>query len=139
MLALAVTGAFSPASPGAPAPTHPTTVPSIAVGNTDLLAAGYYSFLGLFNMTGHPVWRITGAFSATHGVGAHLMTWDPCHAWGTMAVPPTNFTGSAGSDSTGATLDGVVLGGSYVFIGDNFRNVNTTVVTITSSLEATAS
>jgi len=140
VLTLAVTGAFTPASSAAlgSSPPYGETVVIIAVGNSWSIPASYYSFQGEINLTSHPVWRVTGAFTATYGVGVYLMLWAQYQAWGSVGVP-ANYTWSAGSNSTGDTIDAVVQGGQYLLIWDEFSSVDATVVTITESVEAVSS
>jgi hypothetical protein len=95
---------------------------------------GYYTEIGIFDLTNHSSWTVTGAFSATAGIGAYILTWEEYTTWGAPGHPPSSYTWSAGVNVTSATYNAVLSPGEYVFIWDNFSPSTPSTVDITSTV-----
>lgn len=63
---------------------------------------------------------------------AQFGTWDP-------SSPPDNYTWTAGANSTGDTINTVVDAGNHLLVWDDFSPVNSTLISITVPVQATAS
>lgn len=101
------------------------------------LPSGYYTFLGVVDLTGNASYTLSGTFTADPGVGAYVMTWSEYQAWGSLGVP-TEYAWTAGSDATSGSYATVLSAGEYVFIWVNFGSV-TSQIEITSNILATPS
>ncbi len=133
-------GSFTVVAPSAPRVirvnyTAATSALIILSGQSWVLQPNYYTFMGAFNLTSQASWQITGAFVATPGINAYILTWSQYQTWGAVGVP-SSYSWTAGTNVTGATYNVVLPAGLYVFIWQNLGSSNSTV-TVTTNVLAT--
>jgi hypothetical protein len=115
-------------------PTTITVVPAGTVWNVD---AGYYEPIGPVDLTSRSEWAVSGAFTATEGIAAYVMTESEYTAWGGSGTP-TAYEWTSGPGVTSGDIDTIVDGGTYFFVWENTNSVTSTSVDITIAVTASS-
>jgi hypothetical protein len=115
----------------------PTTVTVAPAGTVWNVSAGSYKEAGPVDLTSRSEWAVSGAFTATQGIAAYVMTSSEYSAWGGSGTPIT-YEWTSGPGVTSGEIDTIVDSGTYYFVWENTNSVTSTTVDVTIAVTATS-
>jgi hypothetical protein len=115
----------------------PNTVTVTPAGTVWNINPDYYEEVGPVDLTSKSTWVVSGAFTATIGIAAYVLTSSEYSAWGGSGTP-TTYEWTSGPGVTSGDVDTIVDSGTYYFVWENTNSTTGTSVDITIAVTATS-